>query len=102
MPKPDNNTAPRERLIKVLREYHITSYEGLCEDEDDNYAADQVLALFQEHSTARVVDELKRLQAKSVQLKDEVTGIRVNAVTSDGHIKTRIRELESNTEERES
>lgn len=53
--KPDNNTALKDDIANAM---YSTDYQHLCEEPDyfDKGAVDAVLALFQEHSTARVVE----------------------------------------------
>lgn len=63
MGKPDNNTALREQVMNLAEETPtiVTKMDG----KDYDYILvdpNELLALFQEHSTARVVEELEAVE----------------------------------------
>ena len=90
----------REEIDEGLQFYLGKDYEWYKKHRDID---DWIFELVSTQVAAEVDkarrEELEILKGKSVQLKDEVTGLRVQAVTVDGHIKTRLAHL--NTQESE-
>lgn len=103
MSKPDNNTALREQIREIRK--GDTGISTILPD----FAIDYIVALFHEHSTARVVEELKQLRPPE-QYADYAKIMGSEACTVCGfnseifrrYLDDRISELESNIKEESS